>query len=360
MTRAILLLFIAVASVFGQQGFGVFPPTGGGTSSASLQAGQPYNLTTTSASGTTYTATASPTLLVLAAEAGTFNWNVGATLCTAGAVTLNIDSLGAKAVKEADGTTDPVAADCTANRRVQLRYDGTVFRIVGGGQVNSGSVTHSVGSLAADAYAVGNIGGDIKTPCSGCTLNSGGDGVWTGTGTFGNGSGNAGSSSWVQGTDQTIVANSVGWGAPVTVTAALRLLFANALPIANQFMLFPAPTASESQFVWTTFTSTNLTDTATISRIVAAGTSTMATGAISANTCASTVTTAATGAASTSKVIWTTNADVSSVTGYGFTATDGLKVYVWPTTNNVNFHVCNGTASSITPGSAVTFNWEVH
>lgn len=127
------------ASVFGQAGFGVFPPAGGngGPSSAALQTGQPYNLTTTSASGTTYTATASPTLLVLAAEAGTFNWNVGAAACTAGAVTLNIDGLGAKSVKEADGTTDPVAADCTANRRVQLRYDGTVLRIVGGGVVGT-------------------------------------------------------------------------------------------------------------------------------------------------------------------------------------------------------------------------------
>jgi hypothetical protein len=35
-----------------------------------------------------------------------------------------------------------------------------------------------------------------------------------------------------------------------------------------------------------------------------------------------------------------------------------LTIIKWPTTNNVNFKVCNNTLSSITPG-AITLNWRV-
>ncbi len=91
---------------------------------------------------------------------------------------------------------------------------------------------------------------------------------------------------------------------------------------------------------------------------IASGTSALATGALTANTCASVVTTSATGTLSTDAITWTPNADISAVTGYGAAATDGLKIYPYPTADNVNFHVCNGTALSITPG-AVTLNWTV-
>ncbi len=92
---------------------------------------------------------------------------------------------------------------------------------------------------------------------------------------------------------------------------------------------------------------------------IASGTSTMATGAISGNACATVVTTAATGTATTDAITWTPNADISGVTGYGITSTDGLKIYPYPSSNNVNFKVCNGTAVSITPGSAIVLNWRV-
>lgn len=108
-----------------------------------------------------------------------------------------------------------------------------------------------------------------------------------------------------------------------------------------------------------TVTTTGTVGCATCGVVVATGNSTMATAAVAGNTCATTVTTTATGAASTSRIIWTANADISSVTGYGFLSTDGLKVYAWPSSNAVNFHVCNGTAVSITPG-AITFNWMVY
>jgi hypothetical protein len=33
-----------------------------------------------------------------------------------------------------------------------------------------------------------------------------------------------------------------------------------------------------------------------------------------------------------------------------------LSVVAWPTSNTVNYKVCNATAASITPSSSVTFN----
>jgi hypothetical protein len=97
----------------------------------------------------------------------------------------------------------------------------------------------------------------------------------------------------------------------------------------------------------------------TVGTIIASGSTAMATSAIAGNTCATLITVSATGAAASgvgSRITWTTNADISGVTGYGILSTDGLKVYVYPSSNNINFHVCNGTGTSITPG-AITFNW---
>lgn len=95
------------------------------------------------------------------------------------------------------------------------------------------------------------------------------------------------------------------------------------------------------------------------SGVVASGTSTMGTSAIASTACATTVTTSATGTLSTDGITWTANADISAVTGYAPVTTGGLAVYAWPTADNVNFKVCNPTSSSITPGSAIVFNFKV-
>jgi len=92
--------------------------------------------------------------------------------------------------------------------------------------------------------------------------------------------------------------------------------------------------------------------------IVASGANALGTSAIAANTCATAVTATATGTASTSRIKWTPNADISGVTGYGVSSTDGLIIFPYPGTDTVNFKVCNSTSASITPG-AVTLNWEV-
>jgi len=91
---------------------------------------------------------------------------------------------------------------------------------------------------------------------------------------------------------------------------------------------------------------------------IASGTSAMGTGAISSGTCATVVTTSATGTATTDAIQYTPNADPTGVTGYAASATGSLYIWAYPTTDNVNFKVCNNTAGSITP-SALTLNWTV-
>lgn len=99
-------------------------------------------------------------------------------------------------------------------------------------------------------------------------------------------------------------------------------------------------------------------DTAYVPQKIATGTSVLGTSSISANTCATVVTTTATGTATTDVITYTPNADITSATGYGVGASDGLRIYPYPSANNVNWKVCNYTGSSITPG-AVTLNWKV-
>jgi hypothetical protein len=47
-----------------------------------------------------------------------------------GPTTLNVDTLGAAAVKLADGVTDPTGADLLAGNLYELWYDGAVFRLM--------------------------------------------------------------------------------------------------------------------------------------------------------------------------------------------------------------------------------------
>ena len=91
---------------------------------------------------------------------------------------------------------------------------------------------------------------------------------------------------------------------------------------------------------------------------IASGTSALGTGAISSATCATVVTTSATGTLTTDNIIADFNADPTSTTGYQASTSGMLTIIKYPTTDNVNFKVCNNTGSSITPG-AVTLNWHI-
>lgn len=97
------------------------------------------------------------------------------------------------------------------------------------------------------------------------------------------------------------------------------------------------------------------------SSVVASGTATLGTSAIASGACASVVTVSAPGAATSgtgSNIIADFSADPTSTTGYSPSANGMLTILKYPTANNVNFKVCNNTASSVTPGAA-TLNFKV-
>ena len=61
-----------------------------------------------------------------------------------GATTLNVDSLGAKGVKQADGVSDPSATDIAAGGMREVWYDGVNFRFLGGGTISGTGAVQSV------------------------------------------------------------------------------------------------------------------------------------------------------------------------------------------------------------------------
>lgn len=97
----------------------------------------------------------------------------------------------------------------------------------------------------------------------------------------------------------------------------------------------------------------------TVTYKIAAGTSALATGAITSATCATVVTTTATGTATTDVINWGFNGDPTGVTGYVPLVAGMLTIIAYPSSNNVNFKVCNNTNGSVTPG-AITLNWAVY
>lgn len=135
-------------------------------------------------------------------------------------------------------------------------------------------------------------------------------------------------------------------------SAALTQIIGSAFGgTANGFTKFTGPATSEK-----TFTLPNAS--ATLSYTVASGTSALGTSAISSATCATVVTTSATGTATTDVIQASFNGDPTAVTGYVPLITGMLTIIAYPTADNVNFKVCNNTSASITPG-AITLNWRV-
>jgi hypothetical protein len=84
----------------------------------------------------------------------------------------------------------------------------------------------------------------------------------------------------------------------------------------------------------------------------------MGTAAISSAACAPPVTSSASGVELTDAIIYNTNTNPTTVTGYAPSASGSLYIWAFPTANNVNFVVCNPSSSSITPG-ALSLNWQV-
>jgi hypothetical protein len=94
---------------------------------AVAQSGSVEKCAPASASGAAYACAVVPTLTAYATGM-LVSW-IPDVDGAGGATTLNVDGLGAKAVKLADGTTDPSGTDIVAGRLYRLWYDGTVFRM---------------------------------------------------------------------------------------------------------------------------------------------------------------------------------------------------------------------------------------
>lgn len=95
---------------------------------ASAQSGAPVLCAPTSGSATTFTCSMSPTLTAYTTGMA-LAWKPDVS-GTGSAITLNIDTLGAKPVKLADGTTDPTSVDVIVGRLYNIWYDGAVFRMI--------------------------------------------------------------------------------------------------------------------------------------------------------------------------------------------------------------------------------------
>jgi hypothetical protein len=122
------------------------------------------------------------------------------------------------------------------------------------------------GNDAAITFAVGHTGTSTGTVTT--TF----PGPITATSVTSNGSSAGMLSLTNSATPSSVVANSWGWTGNASTTTSWYGQNPNASPVANQIMLFPAPTSSVSQWAWTTFSSTNLTDTASLVRNNAANT----------------------------------------------------------------------------------------
>jgi hypothetical protein len=115
-----------------------------------------------SASGTAYTGCPLDPALQLSTGM-TINW-VPDVNGTGGATTFNLCGLGAVALKEADGATNPTSTDAVAGKLYAIWYDGTVWRLPasGGGVVYPGAgVACSTGSGWCASYAVGTGNNDL-------------------------------------------------------------------------------------------------------------------------------------------------------------------------------------------------------
>jgi hypothetical protein len=66
----------------------------------------------------------------------------------------------------------------------------------------------------------------------------------------------------------------------------------------------------------------------------------------------------ASGVTATDDIIADFNSDPTSTVGYLPSTNGMLAIIKYPSSNSVNFRVCNNTAASVTPG-AVTLNWRV-
>lgn len=145
-------------------------------------------------------------------------------------------------------------------------------------------------------------------------------------------------------------------GATQTVTSSLVAL---ASDVSGQLPIGAVGSAGLSGTAPIGVASTGVVSCPTCTITVAHGTVTFATAMIPTGSCAITVTVAATGTAAGDGIVTDGQGDISGIVGYNPAAGTPLTILPpWPTTNNVNYKVCNYSASNIIPG-VLTLNWRV-
>lgn len=108
------------------------------------------------APGVTYVCAMNPTLTAYTAGM-TINWKPDVN-GAGGAMTLNVDTLGAISLFKVDGVTAPGSSDIAAGQLYQLWYDGAVFRIFSSGSGSSGTGLTGPAGPAGPTGATGATG----------------------------------------------------------------------------------------------------------------------------------------------------------------------------------------------------------
>lgn len=139
-------------------------------------------------------------------------------------------------------------------------------------------------------------------------------------------------------------------------TATANTVKGSATSTAAADLAVPSCSTAASVLQWLSGTGFQCATNGSIT--VASGTITLSTTPISSATCISVQSAAATGAAATDTLMANPNADPTSTTGYIPLTTGMLAIFTWPSTNTVNFRVCNNTLATITP-VALPLNWRV-
>lgn len=183
-------------------------------------------------------------------------------------------------------------------------------------------------------------------------VGNGGTGVTTSTGSGNN----------VLSTSPTLVTPVLGTPTSVTLTNATGLPLTTGvtgtLPVANGGTGTTSPGIVAGTSISVTGTWPNQTVNSLGTVTIASGTAALGTTAIASGACATAVTVSATGVATTDTIQADFNGDPTGITGYVPSTNGILTVVKYPTSNAVNFKVCNLTGASVTPG-AVTLNWKV-